>query len=131
MPLNKNAKVWVEALRSGEYPQTTGRLKRDTDALHTKAGYCCLGVACDLYQKATGIGEFGRDGQMFFIDGNEHIDLMPKKVADWFGINPDSEYIIRTPEDKVSYSLAGDNDTGSTFLQIADIIESEPEGLFI
>lgn len=32
---------WIAALRSGRYPQTTGRLK---DAF----GYCCLGVACAL-----------------------------------------------------------------------------------
>jgi hypothetical protein len=28
---------WIEALRSGEYEQTQGRLRDET-------GYCCLGV---------------------------------------------------------------------------------------
>jgi len=33
---------WLnEGLRSGKYPQTTGRLQDDK-------GYCCLGVACEL-----------------------------------------------------------------------------------
>ena len=36
--------LWVKALRSGEYKQTTGQLRKDD-------GHCCLGVACDLYGK--------------------------------------------------------------------------------
>lgn len=31
---------------------------------------------------------------------------------------------------KLDYSLAGMNDGGATFGEIADMIESEPEGLF-
>lgn len=35
---------WIAALRSGEYAQTTGVLmKRGVGA-----GFCCLGVACDI-----------------------------------------------------------------------------------
>lgn len=33
---------WLEALRSGEYAQTIERLR-------TSEGFCCLGVACHLY----------------------------------------------------------------------------------
>lgn len=33
---------WIEALRSGRYRQTTGRL---TDG---EGGYCCLGVLCAI-----------------------------------------------------------------------------------
>jgi hypothetical protein len=35
-------KEWVEALRSGEYNQITGRLRSQQD------GFCCLGLLCDL-----------------------------------------------------------------------------------
>jgi hypothetical protein len=38
MDPNLKAK-WVEALRSGEFNQTTGRL-------HDYEGFCCLGVLC-------------------------------------------------------------------------------------
>jgi len=34
-------KRWIAALDSGDYKQGKG-------ALQTKAGYCCLGVACDV-----------------------------------------------------------------------------------
>lgn len=37
-------KLWVEALRSGEYEQTNGALRYEDK-------FCCLGVACDLYRK--------------------------------------------------------------------------------
>ena len=37
---------WLEALRSGRYPQGRGALKsRDLDG---SVRYCCLGVLCDL-----------------------------------------------------------------------------------
>lgn len=37
--------LWLDALESGEYTQTKGKL-------HTDAGYCCLGVLCDVAVKA-------------------------------------------------------------------------------
>lgn len=36
-----NIRLWVAALRSGEYPQDVG-------ALRTAKGFCCLGVACEV-----------------------------------------------------------------------------------
>jgi hypothetical protein len=38
---------WLEALRSGEYTQTTHSLKSGDK-------FCCLGVLCDLHAKETG-----------------------------------------------------------------------------
>lgn len=35
---------WVEALRSGRYEQAQGTLQRTGE----EAGYCCLGVLCDV-----------------------------------------------------------------------------------
>lgn len=35
-------KKWIEALRSGKY-------KQDKYQLQTSKGFCCLGVACDLF----------------------------------------------------------------------------------
>ena len=58
------ARHWVEALRSGEYLQGTGKLRNvqiaepcdplDPDAEKTATPgtrFCCLGVLCDLYAK--------------------------------------------------------------------------------
>jgi len=38
----KKIQQWTIALRSGAYPQTRGKLQDDD-------GYCCLGVACDVF----------------------------------------------------------------------------------
>lgn len=49
--MNKQAlRLWVDALRSGEYSQTTGILGGYTDS--GDARYCCLGVACMVAEKA-------------------------------------------------------------------------------
>lgn len=38
----ENIEIWVEALRSGKYGQTQYTLQDNN-------GYCCLGVACELF----------------------------------------------------------------------------------
>ncbi len=44
--MNANIKkIWLKALRSGEYEQTTTRLCRPRS---DGVGFCCLGVLCDL-----------------------------------------------------------------------------------
>jgi hypothetical protein len=41
----RNRRIWVEALRSGEYEQGNGKLQ-------TLSGkFCCLGVACDVFKE--------------------------------------------------------------------------------
>ncbi len=46
--MNPNVKEkWVKALRSGHYQQGKGMLRTHDDA------FCCLGVLCDLYGRAT------------------------------------------------------------------------------
>src|ERR1044072_180997 len=42
MEINKDElRIWIAALRSGEYQQGNGTLQ-------SKNGYCCLGVACKV-----------------------------------------------------------------------------------
>jgi hypothetical protein len=38
----EDIKRWIRALRSGDYKQGAGRLQ-------STKGFCCLGVACDLF----------------------------------------------------------------------------------
>lgn len=46
--LNKNvAKIWVKALRSGDFEQTTGSLCRRTNK-EGEYSHCCLGVLCEV-----------------------------------------------------------------------------------
>ena len=45
-------------------------------------------------------------------------------VREWLGLREDAG-------NHGNISLASENDSGESFIDIADIIESEPEGLFI
>jgi hypothetical protein len=41
-PKKKDIMTWINALRSGKYKQARKKLQ-------TKNGYCCFGVACELF----------------------------------------------------------------------------------
>lgn len=118
--MNDNAKKWVEALRSDKFQQTK-------EKLYDGLAYCCLGVACEVYAKENG-GSFEKDFSYdeWFFDGDSC--TLPDSVLHWLGIRTNAGS-YDTFEDA---SLLADNDDGcKTFEEIADIIESEPEGLFV
>lgn len=123
--LNENAVKWVAALRSGEFEQTTGQLHsvEASEVYNRPAGYCCLGVACAIFPN-----EIKRD----VIDGSERfedtLNVLPEKVREWLGLEDDGGTYYGP--DGVRRALWIDNDNGTPFAAIADIIESEPRGLF-
>lgn len=106
-------KLWTDALRSGKYKQ--GRVKLYNTKDDT---YCCLGVLCRVYEENVGkvLPEIERKALL-----NNELEV----VKDWVNlIYSDGDYGLGN-------SLASLNDTKCfTFNQIADIIESKPEGLF-
>lgn len=133
---------WIEALRSGEYPQCRGSLK-------TQDGYCCLGVLTDLYLKETG-GEWvpggsnSEDPSYWGIQTNldgflrtQNLVLTPE-VAAWSGLtagpdgalNKDVE-VKRRQDDGYEWdmdvsTLTMLNDRAEfTFSQIADVVEEQ------
>lgn len=112
--MNNNAKAWIKALRSGEYKQGIVVLRNERDE------YCCLGVACDLYCKNV---KDIYDPITIKYGGNS--SYLPAQVAKWIGLRDTLGKF-----DCGQRSLASFNDFGTTFSEIADIIESEPEGLF-
>lgn len=102
---------WVKALRSGKYKQTQSKL-------FDGKGYCCLGVLC----KVAGVKPV--KNKLDFFEFMKQEDCLPATIRKQIGLNTDyGQY-------NVYESLATDNDNGLTFKQIADIIESQPEGLF-
>lgn len=105
--------LWCEALESGEYKEGVEVLARD-------GNYCCLGVLADLAVKHDIITSF--DGEMSDLAD----DLEP--VQNWAGLSYcDGSY--QSERAVMENSLAGDNDEGKSFKQIAEIIRSEPRGL--
>lgn len=121
MALNKNAKAWVAALRSGKYKRGEGSLRPSEDT------YCCLGVACDLYSKAM-LKENKRStwrwNDVHFFGPKRQESILPRQVTEWLGLNSCSGFTANDEE------LADLNDAGKSFKWIAKFIESEPEGLF-
>ena len=102
---------WVDALRSGEYQQTQERL-------HDENGFCCLGVLCDLYGKENNVEwNLANNGHNYkFQDKESHL---PSSVIEWAGVEDRSPDINNGTE-----TLAGLNDSGCTFEEIAHIIEN-------
>lgn len=109
--------LWVEALLSGEYKQGQNYLRQNDN-------FCCLGVACDIYQK-DGPGDL----EVHEIEGtgiynyNSFHSVLPSRVLDWLGL-------MRSDATYKNGSLIADNDNGTTFKGIAEIIVSRPEELF-
>lgn len=103
--MNKNAKKWVKALRSGKY-------KQGKDRLRTGDKFCCLGVACDLYKKETN------------KDYKGSRKFLPRKIQKWLK--------LKSPHGSFGFNtLTTINDCeGKTFKQIANIIEKHIDELF-
>lgn len=140
-----NAEVitkWVNALRSGDYRQTDGTLRRDNG---DGTSFCCLGVLCDLAVKEGVIDppahiQVGDGGDYYLYEGEA--DIPPSEVCDWAGLydsDPDVEYMEYSESDGVCHyedrdSLTSLNDArGKTFDEIADILEYNylnPKGVY-
>jgi hypothetical protein len=117
-PLEMNPEIrarWTAALRSGEIPQATGKL-RDGEAR------CCFGVLCDLAAE-DGVITMRRDGDTWFYDGRDkYISPVVEKWAGLAQFNPTVTVCRRVG------ALAWHNDSGASFTQIADAIDgTEPQ----
>lgn len=126
--MNGPVKMWLDALKNGKFPQTTG-------CLNDGVGYCCLGVACELYNNNVKYikmktYEPSKDQTVIGYDGFSY--FLPKEVQLWLGLRTDcGEHTVIDDEGRITFSsLSRLNDEGSSFGEIAKIIESEPKGLF-
>lgn len=104
---------WVNALDSGKYKQVRG-------ALHNDKGYCCLGVLCDLYiQEHPDNNWTWEEGRFKFMD---ECGVLPYTVRKWAGLSVNNP-VIQLEDGETS--LAGLNDLGRPFEEIAQIIEEQ------
>ena len=132
------AQKWIKALRSEKYKQGRRALKyRDKGVVR----HCCLGVLCELYQqekknkqqKPLKTTEVSPQNACLFLElspsgravqfANDLAEL-PPSVAKWAGLHTYSgEFYGPVKGFRRIRSLAGLNDDGATFKQIADVIE--------
>lgn len=94
---------WVAALRSGEYEQ--GR-----DCLRENNTFCCLGVACDIYDPLL----WGKTPRGYFYKFEEAWSSIPLSIAQEIGLTAEE-----------MYHLMKMNDAGLRFSEIANHIESQ------
>lgn len=125
---------WVEALRSGEYPQAR-------DYLHSEDGFCCLGVLCKLAE-TDGIVDAVRldsddpgtmDRFWTFMNKNrgdldiEDVDKssteLPFVVARWAGLGFTTDPKL-TRDGICHWASEWNDDQYIDFHQIADMIEN-------
>jgi len=111
---------WIEALRSGRYGQCKESLHLEGD------GFCCLGVLYDLMDpKGWDKAENQPSGTGYQCAFHKFsVAVLPPDVIKWAGIDYlRGDTVLIYPEN--SYTLAGLNDNGKTFSEIADVIERE------
>ncbi len=119
MPMNEEIKAkWIAALRSGEYRQGAGALRR-VASTEDEDRYCCLGVLCDLAEKAgvltvekTQFGGYRYQGES---------GLLPDTVQTWANLDTSNPDVYKGSTRGL---LAELNDDGVPFSEIADMIEA-------
>ena len=127
--MNPEAKrLWLEALRSGEYEQGRGHLQR-------KGTWCCMGVACDVARKngvhldvspvihECGLPDCERQGDEDWVTYDGEPGLPPDAVNEWAGVSL-QHVALNTPLGAKTFVTLNDQ-IGYTFDQIADLIEEQ------
>lgn len=141
-------KLWVEALRSGEYSQGYGQLKLVGPEGSVK--HCCLGVLCEVAVKQGVISESfdtneGVEETLHHVHGFGEVDdrsgvtkgavpetgQLPAEVMEWAGLDHGNP-VVKVSSDptfvlgRKTISLAELNDGGrNDFSKIADHIERD------
>lgn len=106
-------RLWVDALRSGEYEQTTGVLTRVDD--NGERSHCCLGVLTELaIENGVDIPTKVEDGCVIY--GEDWFGMTPTEVQEWASFHSTLPNGMHLP------TL---NDQGATFAEIADLIEEQ------
>lgn len=119
---------WLEALRSGEYKQQTGALRRFD-------GFCCKGVLANLFIQDTKQGRWDEPDSRSIIaltgvkgtPNLEYETYLPNVIYAWAfqDFVPGSINCVIGPRTESGKGLGKLNDDGLTFAEIADIIEKE------
>lgn len=124
--------LWLAALRSGKYEQTTNMLHLKIDG---KSKFCCLGVLCEIASTELDITVEEKKDKVFY---DNEFNILSNKILKWAGLprNIGDPLIPKRdlPEIKgvifggsnslISLGLLND-DYRLSFDKIADIIERE------
>lgn len=86
--------------------------------------WCCLGVACEVYRKATGNGQWLQDSYsyVFSVGADMSRTALPEAVCKWLGLESTAADPILLAN--VSCVIANDK-LEWTYAQIADALEAK------
>jgi hypothetical protein len=121
--------LWVNELRNGGHEQGVEalcRLKFDK----ANPEYCCLGILCEIavregvIKPAIPIYRGGSDETLFDY-ADEPTNLLPAVVQRWAGLSSEDPEVDAGNIGRTEESLAGLNDSGASFAEIAQIIEEQ------
>lgn len=136
--MRKNRKhilMWAEALESDEFKQGMSVLREETrsDDDQVTLTHCCLGVACEVYLRATKKGHW--DHYQNFVVGNDACStewIVP--VAKYFGTGDDVRTYILNKNNKYVETMSNFIDLNDTkkipFSLIAKILR-EPSKFLV
>lgn len=118
--LTEAQELWISCLEEDDLPQTEGTLQ---DA----EGYCCLGVACFLYEQYHDKPLVGRKKGLFAgLTLHSYEYLNP--VLDWIGLRSGAG----VPRNWAYDALTELNDNTSVgFKGIAKVLRKHPEQYFV
>lgn len=112
---------WITALRSGQYKQGSGSLKQEK---RDTTYFCCLGVLTDLCVR-DGLVAWAGDKTDFSNVVRPIQGLLDERVRTWAGLHLEKDEVVCVLQTKSwKKSLANMNDTGMSFMEIADYIEN-------
>lgn len=122
-PNKENIQKWVDALRSGLYPQGYNYLEQN-------GKFCCLGVACRVaIADGLNLSTANKDDIVGFEDANiadgddYNFSTLPAKVSKWLGINNSNPGVATDTEfGKVGLTILNDSQRFD-FDAIAQFIE--------
>lgn len=109
--------IWTDALRSGDYTQTSNILTRAYE--DGTQDSCCLGVLCEEAIKAGVPLDRKVTGEVVYYDKDAH--TLPMAVREWAGLpgpNPSLGDITAAEWNDVH---------GASFTKIADLIDEHME----
>ncbi len=120
----KIATLWADALESGAYKQTTGRLVKvlSEPGKWDDRAFCCLGVLCNLHAQAHPEIAKKQESPLSYLGCS---DLLPQEVQEWAGMLSVSGTFAKWDAKLGVKTLASANDNGYTFPQIAKIIREK------
>lgn len=131
--MNKEAKKWVEVLKTTELKQITGKLKKGD-------GFCCLGIACELNDPS--LWSENKYGVYSDLDSGSLPKFLFNKLRlknehGEFDLNDEIKSYLQNINPKASfyfdqYSLVDLNDVLKlTFFEIGTFIEKFEKEIFI